>query len=310
MATFGNMQSRRRESSLSPKKLRDSFAKALEVWQANDMNNSVASRAPVPMQRGHPPPPLQQRPIMQSMQRVKSSFNLFSGLKGANEEDQQQQPSTDHDLPRAPASSPELLQRLQILNGNFAQAASQVAKAKSDISSRRSTLFETVDPILLVLQLLPQELSNVHKCVKQALMWNFLTDESKSSFEADANTICREVCFALPHLAITERNESLEPACARKIAYRATAEDWAGLQNLAMTTSPEMLKVALQKAFRLESNLQRALEGVGMCLRNLTKTRIRYKKLLYEAMDIALMTDEAQKKSGVAMNVLLHPSWN
>ena len=312
----------KRQSSVSPKKLRASFAEALAVWQqASDINHnhnhaSMGSRSgPGPVQMSRPPPPLATRmPLARPppMERVRSSLNLLKTFTNTDTDKCGEQPEYDTHLdePRPPEPSPELAHRLQKLNELFARAASEVAKARSDISSRRSKLFETVDPVLLVLKLLPQELSNVHKCVKQALTWDFLTSESKTSFETDAYTICREICFALPHLAITERNESLDANFGQKLPYVATSEQFEQFRAFVMKVTPDRIKKALDEAFELDCNLKRALEGVEMCLRNLTKTRVRYKRLLYEAMDTALMCDEAQKKSGVAMDILLHPAWN
>lgn len=243
------------------------------------------------------------------MKKVHSSLTLF---KAASTSKTLQQANDQNDLPRPPAPNGEMQTRLQKLDQIFATAKTEVETSRTDILTRRSKLFESVDPVLLVLKLLPQELSNIHTCVKQALSWDFLTDESKASFEIDVQTICREISFALQHFTIAERNESLDARYADKLAYRASEKDLHELQRLVMAESSdsgEMLKMALRGMFPLESNLQRAVEGVEMCLRSLTKTRIRYKRLLYEAMDNAIMVDETLKKGGVAMSVLLHPSW-
>ena len=216
----------------------------------------------------------------------------------------------DVDIPRPPIPSDKMQDRLQRIDVAVAKAARHIAKSRKDIQSRRSPLFESLDPILLVLKLLPQELSNVHKCVKQALTWDFLTDESKARFEAELYATCKKINFDLPHLSMMENNEAVHPDHGMKLIYRASQENFEEFSDFVISHSAEEVKRKLSKDLAVEPELQQALQDVQQDLRNLTKIRIRYKRLLYEAMDNAVMRDESTRGSGVAMDVLLHPWWN
>lgn len=304
---------RKRSSSLSPNNFRNSLADGLAIWQASGVANGMTTR-PLHMQSTPYLPPARQAPSvphtpsMEETKKVGSSFSLLDLFRRSNKDHQTEDQNVD--LPRPPKPTQAMQERLDALDVLFASAAGDTAKCRKQVLSRRSKLFESVDPVLLVLKLLPQELSNVHKCVKQALAWDFLTDLSKASFETDVNTIIKELSFSLQHLNITEKNESLHPEHSKKLAYNATEQHFEEWQHMASHETTETLKKALRQMYALGDNLQRAVEGVEMCLRNLTKTRIRYKRLLYEAMEVALARDEAQKKSGVTMDTLLHPAWN
>jgi citrate synthase len=81
-------------------------------------------------------------------------------------------------------------------------------------------------------------------------------------------------------------------------------------ERVQHATDDEELKKVLAAMYSLDEQLKGAIAGVHRALRMMTKIRIRYKKLLYEGMEVALELDEAKGKGGVAMDVLLHPSWN
>jgi hypothetical protein len=95
-----------------------------------------------------------------------------------------------------------------------------------------------------------------------------------------------------------------------KLIYRASQKDLEEFSDFAISHSAEEVKRKLSKDLAVEPELQRALQDVQEDLRKLTKIRIRYKRLLYEAMENSVMRDESTRGSGVAMDVLLHPWWN
>jgi hypothetical protein len=246
------------------------------------------------------------------MKKVGSSLSLFTAkLKGTNEVIQPERHHDEHDRPCPPPPTADTEVHLKQLEHTFSSAFDEVNKARKEILNRRSNLFESVDSVLLVLKLLPQELQNVQNCVSQALSWNFLTDESKQAFETNVASVCHEISFALPHLAITERNESLDAQHSTKLTYRATAAEYTEWHKLVVNAKDdESIKAAIREVLPLEPMLQSAVEGAETCLRNLTKIRVRYKMLLYQAMGQQLVVDEREKKGGVTMSALLHPYWN
>ncbi|KIW01926.1 uncharacterized protein PV09_06767 [Verruconis gallopava] len=218
-------------------------------------------------------------------------------------------PRHSDDTPRPPKIGEDVAMRLIQVNRVVAATERDLHRAKLDIYSRRSALFESIDPVLLPLKLLPEELRNVHACIRQALEWNYLSCQEKEVLEAAFREACAEVSFAVQNVAFEEQNYFL--GHKNELIYSATEEDRRRWQSVILNMADvDDLKALVAQMFPLGEQLKSEVQRLGAALQGLTKLRIRCKKLLYEAMEEAMQMDEALGKTGITMNVLLHPWWN
>jgi hypothetical protein len=148
------------------KDIHNHLATALATWQTQQHSDSsnMASRSIVRLRAPTVP--------LATMQRARSSLDLFDAhtFHRSATNDTFQQPE---DTPCPPKPRKGLADRIKKLDEHLEKAQGEIKEPIRAMHSRRSKLSESVDPVLLPLKLLPQELANVHTCLKQALQMGF-----------------------------------------------------------------------------------------------------------------------------------------